>query len=89
MVQLQIQELYLADLVDTVVPAFQTEIEQKGLKLQDRNITDAKAYGADAMILLCPVCWNHLKEPCRERGLPPVYLTNLCRMALGEIPFPT
>jgi hypothetical protein len=29
-----------------------------------------------------------LNQPCRERGLSPIYLTNLCRMALGEVPFP-
>jgi Fe-S oxidoreductase len=62
---------------------------EKGLKFQDRNITDAKAYGADAMIMLCPICWQRLSQPCRESGLPPVYITNLCRMALGEKPFPS
>jgi hypothetical protein len=30
-----------------------------------------------------------LSQPCRESGLPPVYITNLCSMALGEKPFPT
>jgi Fe-S oxidoreductase len=68
---------------------FMGKDREKGLKFQDRNITDAKAYNADAMVILCPVCWNHLSEPCRERGLLPIYLTNLCRMALGEIPFPS
>jgi len=29
-----------------------------------------------------------LSQPCRESGLPPVYITNICRMALGETPFP-
>jgi ferredoxin len=61
---------------------------ERGMKLQDKNITDAIGYGAEAMVILCPVCWSRLSQPCRERGLPPVYLTNLCRMALGEMPFP-
>jgi Fe-S oxidoreductase len=61
---------------------------EKGMKLRDKNITDAKGYGADAMVVLCPICWMMLSQPCLERGLPPVYLTNLCRMALGEEPFP-
>jgi Fe-S oxidoreductase len=59
-----------------------------GLKVQDKNITDALGYGADAMVILCPICWSRLSQPCRERGLSPIYLTNLCRMALGEVPFP-
>jgi Fe-S oxidoreductase len=62
---------------------------ERGLKIQDKNITDAKGYGADAMVILCPFCWRRLSQPCRERGLPPIYLTDLCRMALGEKPFPS
>ncbi len=62
---------------------------EKGLGFQDKNITDAMACGADAMVILCPICWMRLSQPCRDRGLPPVYLTNLCRMALGEKPFPS
>ena len=58
-------------------------------KLVDMNITDAKGYGADAMVILCPICWMRLNQPCRERGLPPIYLTNLCSMALGEKRFPS
>jgi Fe-S oxidoreductase len=60
-----------------------------GKKLQDKNITDAIGYGADAMVLLCPICLMRLSQPCLERGLPPVYISNLCRMALGEMPFPS
>jgi len=69
--------------------AFMERQPERGLKLQDKNITDAKGYGADAMVILCPICWMSLSQPCRERGLPPIYLTNLCRMALGEVPFPS
>ena len=62
---------------------------ERGLRVQDKNITDAIGYGADAMVMLCPVCWTRLSQPCRERGLPPVLLVDLCRMALGEKPFPS
>jgi len=57
-------------------------------KYQDINIKDAKDYQADAMVILCPICWQHLSQPCQDSGLPPVYITNLCSMALGEKPFP-
>jgi Fe-S oxidoreductase len=62
---------------------------ERGLRFQDKNITDAIGYRADAMVMLCPICWMRLSQPCRERGLPPIYITNLCRMALGEKPFPS
>ena len=61
----------------------------KEARYQEMNIADAKAYGADAMVMLCPICWMRLSQPCRERGLPPVYITDLGRMALGEKPFPS
>ncbi len=67
---------------------FMEKSPELGLKVQDKNITDALGYGAEAMVMLCPICWSRLNQPCRERGLSPVYLTNLCRMALGEMPFP-
>ena len=69
--------------------AFIEKDRERGLRIQDKNITDAIGYGADAMVMLCPICWTRLNQPCRERGLPPIYLTNLCRMALGEKPFPS
>jgi Fe-S oxidoreductase len=61
---------------------------ERAKKFQEINIADAKAYGADAMVILCPICWQRLSQPCRDSGLPPVYITNLCSMALGERPFP-
>lgn len=61
---------------------------ERGAKFQDRNITDAVAYEAEAMVISCPICWQRLSQPCRDRGLPPVYLTSLCNMALGEASFP-
>ena len=69
--------------------AFMERDPERRLKLQDKNLTDAIGYGAEAMIMLCPICSMTLSQPCRERGLPPVYLSNLCRMALGEMPFPS
>jgi Fe-S oxidoreductase len=58
-------------------------------KYQETNINDAKEHKADAMVILCPICWQHLSQSCRDSGLPPVYITNLCSMALGEKPFPS
>lgn len=62
--------------------------QEKGARFQDKNITDARSFGADAMVPLCPICWQRLKAGCQNQGLPLIYLTNLCRMALGELAFP-
>jgi len=68
---------------------FMDKDREKGLKFQDKNITDAKGYGAEALVTMCPVCWSRLNQPCRDRGLLPVFITDLCRMALGELLFPS
>lgn len=68
---------------------FMDKDPERGLRFQDKNITDAQGYGAEAMVLQCPYCWSRLSQPCRERGLPPIFITDLARMALGEQPFPS
>lgn len=59
---------------------------EKAAKIQDENLADAKEYGAEAMVFLCPMCLTTLANPGQERGLAPVFITDLCRMALGEKP---
>lgn len=53
-----------------------------------KNIDDAVQCGADALITLCPLCDRVLKRSSAERGLRKIYITDLCRMALGEITWP-
>ena len=60
----------------------------RAVQIQARNIDDAIACGADALITLCPICDRVLRRPTSERGLNKVFITDLCRMALGEKPFP-
>jgi Fe-S oxidoreductase len=57
-------------------------------EVQAKNIDDALAFGADALVTLCPMCDRVLRKPSAARGLTKIYVTDLCRMALGEIPFP-
>lgn len=57
-------------------------------KVQDMNLTDAQEHGAEAMVFICPWCQLALRKGCQERGLPQIYLIDLCRMALGEKPLP-
>ena len=60
---------------------------ERGRRIRDMNLTDAKAHGAEAMVFLCPFCYQSLSRPCQERGLASIFITDLCRMALGEVPF--
>jgi len=55
---------------------------------QERNILDAKRAGARAMVCLCPMCIRSLGKIAAGHGMPLIFLGDLARMALGEIPLP-
>jgi Fe-S oxidoreductase len=57
--------------------------------MMERNIRDATQAGGEAMVFLCPLCMVTLAKPASEKGLKPIYITQLVRMALGELPFPS
>lgn len=56
----------------------------RAVQIQAKNIEDALASGAEALITLCPMCDRVLRRPTSEYGLNKIFITNLCRMALGE-----
>lgn len=56
--------------------------------VQQKNIDDAVAAGAEAMVFLCPLCMNGLKHRAQENRLAPIFLTQLVRMGIGELLFP-
>jgi Fe-S oxidoreductase len=53
--------------------------------LRRDNIKDALAAGASGMVFLCPVCISAMGGEVRAAGLSTVFITDLCRMAMGEI----
>ncbi len=53
---------------------------------QDRNISDAREAGAQAMVCLCPMCLDGLAAAAAAQGMPLMFLGDIARMALGEIP---
>jgi Fe-S oxidoreductase len=57
-------------------------------RIQGDNIRDALDSGAEALVTVCPMCEMVLKEPAEKAGLPKIFITDLCRMALGELPWP-
>jgi Fe-S oxidoreductase len=54
----------------------------------ERNVMDAKSAGAKAMACLCPMCMHSMAGVAEENNLPVIFLGDLARMALGEIPPP-
>jgi Fe-S oxidoreductase len=52
---------------------------------QDVNINDAKNHAAEAMIFLCPMCYDALASKCEAADLRPLMVTDLCHLALGEV----
>jgi Fe-S oxidoreductase len=62
---------------------------ERSKRSTDMNLTDARAHGAEAMVFLCPLCNMSLAPYCKAYGLAPIFIIDLCRMALGEIPSST
>lgn len=52
------------------------------------NIDDAVQAGAEALVFLCPLCMGALGKLAAEKGLRPIFITQLARMCLGELEFP-
>jgi hypothetical protein len=61
---------------------------EMAVEFQEKNVRDAIDCGADAMVTLCPVCDRVMRRPTGQLGLTKIYITDLCRIALGEIPWP-
>ena len=59
-----------------------------GLNMQKENIKDALDNHAEAMIIICPMCDAMMHDQISKAGLPKIFITDLCRMALGEISWP-
>ncbi len=62
--------------------------KELAIDMQEKNVRDALDCGAQAMITMCPICDAVLRRPTSRLGLPKIFITDLCRMALGEIAWP-
>jgi Fe-S oxidoreductase len=61
---------------------------EKTQEVQGMNFQDAVSNGAEAFACLCPVCQFSLKDISAMNQFPDIFIVDLFRMALGEIPFP-
>ena len=55
--------------------------------LQKRNLDDIVKSGATHVVFNCPMCHTTLAEKVRAKGLTPIMVSELCKMAIGEEPF--
>jgi len=69
-------------------PIIPTNNRELATDIQKKNFEDAIACGADAIITSCPVCDRVLRRPSSQFGLPKIFITDLCRIALGEKSWP-
>jgi Fe-S oxidoreductase len=51
---------------------------------QEKNVNDMKASGATHAVFNCPFCFFTLMGKVSEKGMTPILMSDLCRMALGE-----
>jgi ferredoxin len=68
-------------------PAIAVNIELS-MNIQNDNIKDAMDNRAEAMIMICPMCDYVMRGQTSKAGLPKIFITDLCRMALGEVSWP-
>jgi len=52
--------------------------------VQQKNIEDMVNSGARFCVFNCPACQNTLGAKVAKKGLKPVHMIDLCRMAIGE-----
>lgn len=60
---------------------------QRKRELAELNLKDCTSHQARALVFLCPGCYTALGNQCESYGLDAVFLTDLCRMAIGELPY--
>ncbi len=54
--------------------------------VQRRNIEDMVRSGARIAAFNCPMCYVALAEKVAKKGLMPMLVSDLCRLAVGEVP---
>jgi hypothetical protein len=54
------------------------------VEIQKKNIEDMKQAGAQICVFNCPACMQTLGKPVAENGIMPLFMSDLCRFAIGE-----
>jgi Fe-S oxidoreductase len=59
---------------------------KRAANVQKRNIEDMKNAGAEVCVFNCPACYTTLAGLVAKNGIRPVFMSDLCRLAIGEKP---
>jgi len=61
-------------------------IDQYGVAndIQKKNLDDMVKSGAEYCVFNCPYCQMALSEKVSKRGINPIHIIDLCKMAIGE-----
>ncbi len=62
------------------------ESRKRAAELQRKNIEDMKKAGAEVCVFNCPACFQTLSGLVAREGIKPAYMSDLCRLAIGEKP---
>ena len=70
----------------TILSQRQTGSRRFCLDIQNDNIQDMKKAGAQLCIFNCPACMQTIGKQVADEGIMPIWMSDLCRMAIGEKP---
>jgi Fe-S oxidoreductase len=59
---------------------------KRAVEIQRKNVEDMKKAGAQICIFNCPACFQTLSALVAQEGMKPMYMSDLCRLAIGEKP---
>jgi Fe-S oxidoreductase len=59
---------------------------KRAAEVQRRNIEDMKNAGAEVCVFNCPACYSTMGQMVRRNGIKPIFMSDLCRLAIGENP---
>jgi ferredoxin len=59
---------------------------KRAADMQQRNIEDMKKAGPEICVFNCPACYRTLGPKVAAMGIEPMYMSDLCRLAIGEKP---
>lgn len=59
---------------------------KRAAEVQRRNIEDMKKAGAQFCVFNCPACFQTLGQMVARNGIRPIFMSDLCRLAIGEKP---
>jgi Fe-S oxidoreductase len=68
----------------TIVGQKQEGSRKRAIEVQQKNIDDMKNAGAQLCIFNCPACMLTLGKKMAKEGIMPIFMSDLCRLAIGE-----